>query len=655
MTIHFQRIAHAPPPGRELTEGMFLWALLTVAYFLYAPALAAPWQFDDPVNLQGLAGVRDFGTATDFVFAGIASELGRPLSLATFLLNAPAWPHDPAPFRHVNILIHLLNGVLVAWLGLRVSRLQPRARDFGTWPALMLTSIWLLHPFLASTSLMVVQRMTLVAATLTLLGLLAFVHGRSLLAHSPRAAYAWMSGGLTLGAGLGVLAKENAALLPFFALVLSVTVLAHLPAGNRRAWHAWQALFFGGPAVLLFVYIIHHWPSLSHGYLARPFSMGERLMSEPVILWQYVRQLLVPNIVAMGPFQDDTAIRTHMSISVILAILAWIGTVAAALFWRRRAPWFSLAVLWFLAGHVLESTIFNLELYFEHRNYLPALGPLAALVALAWSRPSRWPRLAATAAVFAAAALLWQVTTLWGQPMLSAERWAAAHPASSRATQFLAQRYVLIGDEKTALRVLERGRDAAPQASDLALQTLQLGCGLMTEADFRAELEQTLAAASSYRASLATPKATNALRIQLNDGACPGLDQKGLTALIAALLRNPFIDHHGLIKHHLHHQLAEIYTDQGYLDGAVRNLQAAFESRPNPQTAQLLAITFASAGLYEEAIASLDHAMSRAPNFGLAHRKWETLLKPFRNQLVQYTKSVHHAPTAERRTDPAHS
>ncbi|XSG83815.1 MAG: hypothetical protein ACPW60_08730 [Methylohalobius sp. ZOD2] len=318
MKTHFQRIAHAPPPGRELTEGMFLWALLTVAYFLYAPALAAPWQFDDPVNLQGLAGVRDFGTATDFVFAGIASELGRPLSLASFLLNAPAWPHDPAPFRHVNILIHLLNGVLVAWLGLRVSRLQPRARDFGTWPALMLTSIWLLHPFLASTSLMVVQRMTLVAATLTLLGLLAFVHGRSLLAHSPRAAYAWMSGGLILGAGLGVLAKENAALLPFFALVLSVTVLTHLPTGNRRAWYAWQALFFGGPAALLFAYISHHWPSLSHGYLARPFSMGERLMSEPVILWQYVRQLLVPNIVAMGPFHDDTAIRTHMSISVVL-------------------------------------------------------------------------------------------------------------------------------------------------------------------------------------------------------------------------------------------------------------------------------------------------------------------------------------------------
>ena len=37
-------------------------------------------------------------------------------------------------------------------------------------------------------------------------------------------------------------------------------------------------------------------------------------------------------------------------------------------------------ILFFLAGHALESSIFPLEIYFEHRNYLPAVGLALALV-----------------------------------------------------------------------------------------------------------------------------------------------------------------------------------------------------------------------------------------------------------------------------------
>src|SRR5690606_17359807 len=48
---------------------------------------------------------------------------------------------------------------------------------------------------------------------------------------------------------------------------------------------------------------------------------------------------------------------------------------------RRRQPALSFAIAWFLAGHALESTIFPLELVYEHRNYLPAVGPL---LAFAW-------------------------------------------------------------------------------------------------------------------------------------------------------------------------------------------------------------------------------------------------------------------------------
>jgi tetratricopeptide (TPR) repeat protein len=51
-----------------------------------------------------------------------------------------------------------------------------------------------------------------------------------------------------------------------------------------------------------------------------------------------------------------------------------------ALIWRKKHPVFSLGLLWFFAGHLMESTVIPLEIAYEHRNYLPMLGVLLAIV-----------------------------------------------------------------------------------------------------------------------------------------------------------------------------------------------------------------------------------------------------------------------------------
>jgi tetratricopeptide (TPR) repeat protein len=626
-------------PFHQWAAALVLWGLLIAVYGIYTPALNAPWLFDDRPNLEGLSQVRDTASAQEFTFNGIASRLGRPLALASFLPNAADWPSDPSAFRHVNVLLHLLNGLLVMWLALRVSSLQPGRTGPSLWPALALCALWLLHPLLASSTLMVVQRMVLLAATLTLSGLLAFVHGRDLLARGRETGYLWMTTGLVVGAGLGVLAKENAALLPFFAAVLSFTVLAHLPSGNQRMWRAWQLVFFGGPALLLLSYVALNWTANLQSFAFRPFSLEERLWTQPVVLWDYIRQILVPDISVMGPFHDDTSVETALNLRTSAAIIAWMGMIGTAWHWRRRWPWLSFAVFWFLVGHLLESSVFNLELYFEHRNYLPILGPLAALVAGAWAIRSPWPKVAVAGAVALVGLLLWQVTTLWGHPRLAAERWADEHPGSSRAVVFLAQRYALLGDEWTALRIIERGAEANPEASDLAVQSLQLGCGLLDGDEFRKRLDDTIARAHTFERSLATVHATNKLRLQLDEEACDGLDREGLKRLILALLDNPVIQADSVMRHHLHHQLADMYTAEGNLDGTVRNLQRAFAAKPNPETAQLLAVTLASAGLYDEAASSLDEALERAPSFAPKRRKWETALTTLQDALKQHATS----------------
>jgi hypothetical protein len=57
---------------------------------------------------------------------------------------------------------------------------------------------------------------------------------------------------------------------------------------------------------------------------------------------------------------------------------------------RQRGP--ALGIGFFMIGHTMESTVFPLELYFEHRNYLPGFGLFFALVAtgLQLYRRFRW-------------------------------------------------------------------------------------------------------------------------------------------------------------------------------------------------------------------------------------------------------------------------
>jgi tetratricopeptide (TPR) repeat protein len=83
----------------------------------------------------------------------------------------------------------------------------------------------------------------------------------------------------------------------------------------------------------------------------------------------------------MGLFHDDFAISRSLlqPWTTLPAVIALVATGVAAVLVRTRLPLLSFAVLFFLAGHALESSVFPLELVYEHRNYLPAIAPLFAL------------------------------------------------------------------------------------------------------------------------------------------------------------------------------------------------------------------------------------------------------------------------------------
>jgi hypothetical protein len=149
---------------------------------------------------------------------------------------------------------------------------------------------------------------------------------------------------------------------------------------------------------------------------------------------------LLPSVQALGLYHDDFVISKglHDPSSTFYSLLALGGLLLTAILLLRKLPLVSLGILWFFAGHTLESTLLPLELVHEHRNYLPVFGIIVALAGLVASLPVK--RLSPLIHVGAPLLLLalfasttWLRSTQWSDNVNHAVYEARHHPDSARA------------------------------------------------------------------------------------------------------------------------------------------------------------------------------------------------------------------------------
>jgi hypothetical protein len=124
-------------------------------------------------------------------------------------------------------------------------------------------------------------------------------------------------------------------------------------------------------------------------YATRNFSLYERLLTETRVLWDYIRWILVPDTNAYTFYYENYPLSTGLlsPLSTLFAALGIMALLVLVVVLRKRLPWLSFGIGFFLAGHALESTVIALELVFEHRNYVPSYGLLFGAVATLFSAP----------------------------------------------------------------------------------------------------------------------------------------------------------------------------------------------------------------------------------------------------------------------------
>lgn len=534
--------------------GLAWLALLASAAVCYAPGLTGGFLFDDFANLAPLGwhgSVRSVDTLWAYLRSGFAGPTGRPVALLSFLLDARTWPADPWPFKRTNLVLHLLCGTAVLGCSLRIARALGHA-ERTVWPiALTGAALWLLHPLWVSTTLYVVQRMAQLSALFVLLALLGWLHGRALLPRAPRRAYAWMTGSVLLGSLLAVLSKENGALLPMLVGVVE-WVLATSPAPSgvaQRPGRWWRLIFLVLPSVALCLYLLSQINFAADAWPHRAFTQPQRLWTEARIVWVYLGQLWWPGVGGWGFFQDAFPISTGWltPATTLLSVLGLLALLIAGVLLRRRLPLISLAVLFFLAGHLLESSTIGLELYFEHRNYLPAAFlflPVGQLVAWGfWRQPSTWssaaPALMLGMGCIAACALLLHArATHWADTDRLQLGWAQQHPESARGQDVLVDWLAKQGRIDEAQQVLTDALNRMPQDGLLNVRAVWLRISLheATTADFD-RLAQVLAA---VRLDAQVANGVAVLVDLVRDQRPVNLDDvKGMQVVLRGLQGNP--------------------------------------------------------------------------------------------------------------------
>lgn len=471
-----------------------------IAWLVYSPGLSGAFLFDDFPNLAGLGAFGPIETcelAWAYISSGFSGPTGRPLSLTTFLLDGREWPTLALPFKRTNVILHLLVGVVLFSTLRTLIRSIGRECQASDWIALLATGLWLVNPFLVSTTLYVVQRMAQLSTLFVLLGILGYLHGRTKLAVKPFLGYTQMTSAIIIGTVLAVYSKENGALLPLLILVIELALWHHWLT-PRPDWR-WMAIFLWGPTFVILYYLIDRIPS-NGIYANRDFSLAERLWTQPRFIWDYLWHLLVPHIQTQGLYQDGriVSISWWTPWTTTPALIGVLGLGLAGWLARRRWPLVSLALLFFLAGHLLESTTLGLELYFEHRNYLPAAFLFLPIAAGIWALRGRVKpaiiALIAIALIGSNAFATWQRATLWGDHNQLMLVWANTNPHSPRAQVTAAQAWLRLQRPDRAFAVLEQAMENLSESTLLTASYLAFKAdqGKLSSAELQQGLDRML-------------------------------------------------------------------------------------------------------------------------------------------------------------------
>ena len=550
----------------------------------------------------------------------------RPVAMASFMLTTWLGGVGALPTKLGNVLLHLLCGALIWRLASRLFAIDNATRAHAQLLGLLVAAVWLLHPLHVSTVLYAVQRMSQLSTTFALLCVLTYMSARqSLSAGETRRGTLKLFVIFPTLFVLGILSKQNAAIIPYLCLVIEV-------AHRKESWRSHNAIsasFFLAfaivPAIVALTYLATHPGVVLDGYKDYDFSLQERLLTQPRALMSYIKATLLPYSPAMGLYTDDFIVSGSLirPVSTMLSIGVITLTSVAAFCARRWSPLFFAGWLFFIVCHLVESSFLPLEMYYEHRNYLSSVGLLIAVFGLGAAAISRFrshmhrlTRMALPVAIALLATLSVATmgrVTLWQDFESMVRQGVRHHPDSMRAVSDLASvalnrsDYVLARSAVAGLIESEEPRKRIFGRLHMAA----IACYEGTSADL-GNLELAVADAQES-VSLYEAQMVKLFDNATQFGECAqmtGTFARALQQIVDAAVEQPETSPN---KHVSREVIARLYMRSHQWPEAERQAEISWNAHPHPPTGALLAHLYLRNHRHDDAAAVITRLQTMIP------------------------------------------
>jgi Tfp pilus assembly protein PilF len=588
--------------------------LLIALWLVYARAFGAPFYFDTVTHLQAKTNLHLVNISWQSLVDAIrvdfrAPPFYRPVSQLSLAFTHYWFGLTPKAFRIGNLFIHWGASLVLVFLFLsilrapRIAKTCPEIASSALPLALIATALWSLHPVQTNVVTYVIQRAASMAGLFSFLTAGAYLRART----APQG-WCWRWGLLSLASfGLAVGSKENAVtLVPALLACEAILLEPPLSPGVRRGLVAtWCLVLFSAAATLL---VTHEALIRYFSYSQRSFTVVERLLTESRLQGDYLRLLLIPDpslLILTADVEVSRSISHSPATSVALGLL--VAAVAIAVLTARKQPLLSFSILWYFAHQLVESTVLPLELYYEHRLYLPSVTLYLFLTVSLWQAARKRRHGLATSVCLLSlflAAEAWGTYERNGQWANPVAFWSDAltkAPTSARIHTNLGTALLQAGRLKEADRYLERAltlEGGKPWIIHLQLARTAYWQGHRDEA--RRHLEESLRLVR--RTNWEAPRQLGLLALQ--DGQLEEAERY-LRMALKQRAGDP----------EAHRLLALVRMRRGDLEGAEEELQSALRYAPDlAETWNTLGAVSYSRGRYAEAAERFARALSLNPS-----------------------------------------
>ncbi len=361
------------PTGKRIRVFSFL-CLFVLLLVSYSNSFNTPWHFDDFDNITANPSVhiRELTGSELRKTFHTRGFFARPVAYLSFGLNYYFGGENVFGYHAVNFIIHVLSTFvlfLFIFETLRLPLLRERYGKDAFLLAFGATLLWAIHPIHVTSVTYIVQRMSSMAGLFYILSMYGYLKGRTAPGRSRKVLFYTLS---ALAFLLSFGSKENALVLPLVLFVYDLLLIQGADKENIRR----SLMVLAVPCLLVLGLglLYRDLSSLLQGYDTRPFTLVERLLTQPRVMFFYLSLLLYPIFSRLTLLYDlETSTSLFHPPTTVLAVAAMAAAIGLACLLARRRPLYSFCILFFFLNHLLEGSFLPLEMVYEHRNYIPSM------------------------------------------------------------------------------------------------------------------------------------------------------------------------------------------------------------------------------------------------------------------------------------------